>query len=244
MRSRSAKGSRARSSISSPTRAPTRRSSWSSCTSPLSRRSWSRTSRRPRTRYSRNAGAASHDPPRHAAGLRRVAARPDGQAHRQRVPPHPHTGRQAEQVGRMGASPDRLVGDDGQLELKCPSPETHVRYLLFPQKGVDAEYRVQVQGQLYVTKRAWCDVVSYHPDLPSVIVRVERDEEYIALLAEALTTFCAQLAEGKAELERRGLLKVEGERTSTRTRRPSTEHQRPMTFNEQILHYLDHGMRD
>jgi putative phage-type endonuclease len=146
--------------------------------------------------------------------------------------------------GTVGASPDRLVGDDGQLELKCPSPETHVRYLLFPQKGVDAEYRVQVQGQLYVTKRAWCDVVSYHPDLPSVIVRVERDEEYIALLAEALTTFCAQLAEGKAELERRGLLKVEGERTSTRTRRPSTEHQRPMTFNEQILHYLDHGMRD
>jgi hypothetical protein len=92
--------------------------------------------------------------------------------------------------------------------LKCPKPETHVRYLLFPDRGVEREYSVQVQGQLYVTGRKWCDVVSYHPELPRVIVRVNRDDVYIALLAAALDKFCADLAEGKAELERRGLLNV------------------------------------
>lgn len=110
--------------------------------------------------------------------------------------------------GLIGASPDRLVGEGGQLEVKCPKPETHVRYLLFPHKGVDAKYRVQIMGQLYVTGRQWCDVVSYHPELPSVIVRVERDEEYIGKLAEALKEFCVRLAEGKAELERQGLLSI------------------------------------
>lgn len=108
--------------------------------------------------------------------------------------------------GLIGASPDRLVGEDGLLEIKCPAPETHVRYLLFPDRGVDDAYHVQVQGQLYVTERAWCDVVSYHPELPSVIVRVTRDEEYIAKLDAALRAFCEQFALAKAELQRRGLL--------------------------------------
>jgi len=108
--------------------------------------------------------------------------------------------------GLYGASPDRLVGVNGLLELKCPSPAVHVGYLLFPQRGVDAEYRCQVQGQLLVTERLWCDVVSYHPEMPKVIVRVERDEDYIALMREANENFCARLAEGKKELQRRGYL--------------------------------------
>ena len=117
--------------------------------------------------------------------------------------------------GTIGASPDRLVSDDGLLELKCPAPDTHVRYLLFPSKGVDGDYKVQVQGQLYVTERKWCDVVSYHPELPSVIVRVERDEEYIAKLDAALHAFTEQLALAKAELQRRGLLTTEEEEAAT-----------------------------
>jgi len=108
--------------------------------------------------------------------------------------------------GRIGASPDRLVGEEGLLELKCPSPGVHVQYLLYPARGVDKAYYPQVQGQLYVTGRKWTDVVSYHPELPSVIVRVARDEEFIALLGSSLKTFCEELAKGKAELERRGLI--------------------------------------
>lgn len=111
--------------------------------------------------------------------------------------------------GLVGASPDQLVGDDGLLETKAPKPETHVRYLLFPDHGVDDAYRTQIMGQLLVTDRQWCDVVSYHPDLPRVIVHVERDEAYITLMRDALAEFCAKLAEGKAELERRGLLSIQ-----------------------------------
>ena len=87
--------------------------------------------------------------------------------------------------GMAGASPDRLVGDDGALELagaydgalelKCPALETHVGYMLEPQSLVD-EYRLQVQGQLWVTGRAWADVMSYSPGFPAVIVRVLPDE--------------------------------------------------------------------
>lgn len=102
----------------------------------------------------------------------------------------------------IGASPDRLVGDDGLLEIKSPSPGVHLKYLLFPLRGVEKEYNTQVQGQLYVTGRPWCDVVSYHPELPSVIVRVERDEEYIKLLDEALTAFVVEMELRKADLER------------------------------------------
>jgi hypothetical protein len=127
--------------------------------------------------------------------------------------------------GLIGASPDRLVGSDGEAEFKCPSPSVHLGYLLFPQHGVDAEYHCQVQGQLLVTERQWCHVVSYHPDFPKVTVPVERDEPYIALQREALYEFCAKLAKGKAELERRGLLAAP----------PET---RPQTTRDAIDHYL------
>ena len=73
--------------------------------------------------------------------------------------------------GMIGASPDRLVGDDGVLEQKCPSLEFHVGYLLDPQSLVD-QYRLQVQGQLWVCQREWADIQSYYPGFPSVIIRV------------------------------------------------------------------------
>lgn len=99
--------------------------------------------------------------------------------------------------GRYGVSPDRLIGDDGLLEIKCPSPAVHVGYMLY--SAVDADYRTQLQGQLLVTERAWVDICSYHPAMPPVVVRVERDEEYIAKLATALDEFCVQL---DAEIQR------------------------------------------
>lgn len=94
-------------------------------------------------------------------------------------------------AGDRGVSPDRLIGTDGMLEIKCPSPQVHVGYLLYD--SVAAAYKSQLQGQLYVCERRWVDICSYHPLLPPSIVRVERDDEYIALLHEALDEFCAKL---------------------------------------------------
>lgn len=104
-------------------------------------------------------------------------------------------------AGRYGASPDRLIGDDGLLEIKCPSPQVHVGYMLY--EDVDADYRVQLQGQLFVAERDWTDICSYHPAMPPVIVRVVRDEEYIAKLKDALLEFCDSLDAEKERL--RGL---------------------------------------
>jgi exodeoxyribonuclease (lambda-induced) len=106
--------------------------------------------------------------------------------------------------GRYGASPDRFVGEDGLLEVKCPTHGVHVGYLLHG--TIAASYWPQVQGQLLVTGRKWSDVISYHPDLPMALIRVERDEEYIAKLSSALDQFCAKLAAMKQTIIDRKLM--------------------------------------
>jgi len=91
--------------------------------------------------------------------------------------------------GTAGASPDRLIGDDGLLEMKCPALETHVGYLLDP-GSLLAEYRLQVQGQLWVcTDREWCDVMSYYPGFPAVIVRAMRDGKVQDALSQHIPAF-------------------------------------------------------
>lgn len=108
-------------------------------------------------------------------------------------------------AGTIGASPDRFVGEDGLLEIKCPAEHTHVAYLLT--KSVDAEYYPQVQGQLWVTGRKWTDILSYHPEMPMAIVRVERDDDYIKTLAAAVTEFSRALEYKAGELREKGWIK-------------------------------------
>ncbi len=103
--------------------------------------------------------------------------------------------------GQIGCSPDRLVGDDGLLEIKCPAPSTHVGYLL---DGMDKDYIPQVQGQLFVTGRAWCDWYSYNPAMPSVRVRVFPDAEYQANMAVALSDFVKMKLEFMDKLQNLG----------------------------------------
>lgn len=101
-----------------------------------------------------------------------------------------------------GCSPDRLVGEAGVLEIKCPAPNTHVRYLDDP-LSLASEKKPQVQGELLVTGREWCDLMSYHPELPPVIARVKRDEPYIKTLLDALVAFSAQISAMRRNLESR-----------------------------------------
>jgi hypothetical protein len=101
-----------------------------------------------------------------------------------------------------GASPDRLVGDDGLLEVKCPGGKNFVAYLLGSYNG---DHFCQVQGQLYVTGRKWCDLLIYHPEMPSQIVRMERDEEFIGQLDAALRVFHSDMLARKAELRKMGI---------------------------------------
>lgn len=108
---------------------------------------------------------------------------------------------------RFGASPDGLVGEDGQIEIKCPYQNGHMEVLLTG--DVPAKHKPQIQGQLLVTGREWADFISYHPEMPGEIIRVERDEAYIKALTDALEGFCDLLDENKAKLRERGFEPVQ-----------------------------------
>ena len=87
----------------------------------------------------------------------------------------------------VGCSPDRLVGDDGLLEIKAPLPHTQVEYWISGE--VSERFRPQLQGQLYVSQRGWVDIVCWHDVLPKLVMRVEPDEQFIKALDRELQIF-------------------------------------------------------
>lgn len=108
------------------------------------------------------------------------------------------TGRIVTQVGLclsdelpVGSSPDGLVSHDGVLEIKCPLIHTQVGYLL--DGKLPEDYFPQVQGQLFVTGRKWCDFLSYYPSMRPLLVRVEADPAFQEALKRELGQFCTDL---------------------------------------------------
>jgi len=103
------------------------------------------------------------------------------------------------------ASPDGLVGDDGLLEIKCPSTATHVETLLG--EAVAGKYLLQMQWQMACTGRKWCDFVSFDPRLPAdmqlFVQRIPRDDAKIAEIEGEVRTFLGELASKIAALETR-----------------------------------------
>ena len=89
----------------------------------------------------------------------------------------------------VGGSPDGLVGDDGIIEIKCPDSNTFTGYLLGD--SIVKGYMAQIQGNLWILDRLWCDFIVYDPrvikeDLRIHIMRVNRDDEYISKIAQAV----------------------------------------------------------
>lgn len=93
--------------------------------------------------------------------------------------------------GNKGASPDSLIGRDGSLEIKTKAP--HLQLAVLQADEVPSEHMAQIQGQLWVAEREWCDFVSYWPKLPLFVKRVRRDEDYIKKLATAVQDFWDEL---------------------------------------------------
>jgi len=88
---------------------------------------------------------------------------------------------------RVGCSPDGLVGDNGVLEIKCPSAEKMIEYLA--DGGLPKEYKMQVQGELWVTGREVCHFWVWHPELEPLPVLVTRDQEVMDALDEHIPKF-------------------------------------------------------
>lgn len=93
--------------------------------------------------------------------------------------------------GSVGCSPDSLVGDKGMLEIKSKLAHLHLDVLLGD--AVPNEHMAQIQGQLWVAEREWCDFVSYCPKLPLFVKRVERDEAFIERIRKAVDLFEREL---------------------------------------------------
>ena len=121
------------------------------------------------------------------------------------------TGRIVEETGFVahdtllaGCSPDGLVDWDGLIEIKCPyNSAVHIETLL---NGMPAHHTAQVQGQMWITGRDWCDFVSYDPRMPETlqlhVQRITRDPGFIADLEARITSFLHQVGNQVEALER------------------------------------------
>lgn len=98
-----------------------------------------------------------------------------------------------EYEGFVACSPDGLVGDDGIIEIKCPLAKN---FLLWTEPEKDSteptisyikpEYKTQIQFNLFVTERQWCDLIYYHPRGGLLVKRIYPDPEHIEKIKQAL----------------------------------------------------------
>lgn len=123
------------------------------------------------------------------------------------------TGISIDQVGfaslvdmpEVGCSSDGLIGDDGNLEIKCPfNPTNHLKTLAHHR--VPSEYKWQIQGQLWILKRSFTKFVSYDPRMEDdrykrVIIHVNRDEKMIDELREKVAEFVAEMKAWRCKIE-------------------------------------------
>lgn len=87
-----------------------------------------------------------------------------------------------------GVSPDGLIGDDGDLEIKCLKATNHIKSLMYFKKNdkPPTDYVSQCQMRLFVTGRKWVDLFFYHPDLPEFTIRILPDLGFHRVLQQQL----------------------------------------------------------
>lgn len=88
----------------------------------------------------------------------------------------------------LAASPDGLVSDSGLIEVKCPYRGTYTSAAEVP------HYIEQMQLQMEVTQRDWCDFVIWRDDT-IIIERIARNAQWLANNLPALSAFMADYRE-------------------------------------------------
>ncbi len=99
----------------------------------------------------------------------------------------------------IAATPDGFVEDDdegpGIIEVKCPESKRHIETWFTRQ--VPDDYIEQVQGQLWVSDRKWCDFISYDDRFPlpmrMVVIRVYRDDDFGQELETKVQLFASRV---------------------------------------------------
>lgn len=107
---------------------------------------------------------------------------------------------------QAGASPDGLIGADGLLEIKCPFGQDRIARIWATNDISD--YAQQVEWQMWILGRQWCDVAIYDPRLSHagmelLIVRHHLTATASANLDAQVPEFLAQVADVEATLRER-----------------------------------------
>ena len=92
-----------------------------------------------------------------------------------------------------GCSPDGLVDNDGLIEIKSPKDTIFIEQSI--SKEIRPEYYSQIQYNLFITGRDWCDYVAYNENFPLLIRRYGRDEEFISKIEKSLNEAIIQTQE-------------------------------------------------
>jgi hypothetical protein len=109
--------------------------------------------------------------------------------------------------GAIGCSPDRLIGEQGILEIKTGL--CHIFIESAVNEKLEQEHRPQTQAGLLVTGRQWVDTMLYHPRMKKqIIIRSTRNEPYIASMLSMIKTFQARMQERIKLLQSRGYLET------------------------------------
>lgn len=101
----------------------------------------------------------------------------------------------------IGYSPDGLVGDDGLIECKSRRQRFQIETILSGE--MDADFMLQAQTGLLVTRRQWLDFLSFSNGLPMIAIRVMPDSEVQNAIVLAATRLEDDLALAKADYERK-----------------------------------------
>lgn len=113
-----------------------------------------------------------------------------------------------EKIKWLGASPDRFVGKDGLVEIKCPETATHLYRLKTHE--IPLQYQIQMQVQLACTGRKWVDFVDFDPRIDERrfgaarlwIQRYEPTHEEIEKTVQACVEFLEMIDKEIKELGR------------------------------------------
>lgn len=92
----------------------------------------------------------------------------------------------------VGCSPDGLIGNDGMIEVKCPLGTEFLRFA--DTLEIPPAHYAQMQFNLFVTRRIWCDYVVFHPQFdPKILIeRIELNPDICARFAKAAEYFEAE----------------------------------------------------
>ena len=104
---------------------------------------------------------------------------------------------------KAGCSPDSMLDPDGIIEIKTRLPHLQVELVLADQ--FPPEHKAQVQGNLWITEREFCDLIVYSPGLPLYVSRMYRDEDFITKLSAGVRQFNVELAKMVDQVRRFGM---------------------------------------